>query len=295
ELICVDTKGKEKWRKNLPKDLGGQVNPVGGGAENPDMGWGYACSPLVDGDQLIITPGGPKGMVAALDKKTGNGLWQSKDVKHHSTYSSPVLATIAGEKQVVAMTQEGAVAVSAKNGALLWEFKRKAGEYGDIVAPTPIVVGDEVYITAAKGGGSTLLKIENKDGKFSATPVYTKGTLSNMTGGVVKVGDHLYGSHETVGWRCIEFKTGNSAWQVGDQGACSVIAVGNQLICTDSDKDEVMLVAADPKAYTEVSRFTLPETSKLRKTSTKFWTYPVVANGFLYLRDQELLFCYQVK
>src|SRR5262249_38918502 len=98
DLVCVQaTDGKERWRINLPRDLGGEVNPIGGGAEDPiPLGWGYAQSPLIHGDRLICVPGGLKGLLAAVDKKTGKLLWQSKEIAEQAPYSSPIIAEIGG-------------------------------------------------------------------------------------------------------------------------------------------------------------------------------------------------------
>ena len=104
DLVCVNpANGKEYWNKSLPKQLGGQVNGVGGGGP---FAWGFCAAPRINGDQVIVTPGGPQGLVAGLDLKTGNVLWQSKDVKDKTTYAAPILAEIGGVKMVIAMVQE---------------------------------------------------------------------------------------------------------------------------------------------------------------------------------------------
>ncbi|MGE3806902.1 MAG: PQQ-binding-like beta-propeller repeat protein, partial [Gemmataceae bacterium] len=133
-LLCTDTAGKEKWRKDLPKDMGAQVNPSGGGPK--DVGWGYAWSPLVDGDKLIIQPGGPQGTLAALNKTTGEILWRSKGYTDQASYASPIVATVAGTRQYINLTNEGLTGVDPKTGAVLWRYAR---EYNDCVIPTPVV------------------------------------------------------------------------------------------------------------------------------------------------------------
>src|SRR5262249_15390343 len=144
-LICVDAAtGQERWRKDLPKELAAEVDPVGGGPEK--IGWGYAWSPLVDGEHLICFPGGPQGSLAALEKKSGKVVWRSKELTQQATYSSPVIAEVGGVRQYVVMTPLGPAGVAAKDGKLLW-FVKRAEAHDDIFAPTPIVKGNVVYVT----------------------------------------------------------------------------------------------------------------------------------------------------
>jgi outer membrane protein assembly factor BamB len=290
-LVCVDAKGAVQWSKNLPKELSAQVNPVGGGED--DYGWGYCWSPLVDGDNLILTPGGPKGLVAALNKKTGAVLWQSKEVTDQATYSSPIVADVEGVRQYVVMTQEGAVGVAAKDGKLLWTYKRR-NEFPDVVCPTPIYHDGHVLLTATKGG-CDVVKLAKAGDKFKATREFTTKDLANNHGGVVLVGKHVYGAHADRSWKCLTFPDLKPAWEARDLKTGSVVVADGHLYCLTEEGGEVVLVEATATKYVEKGRFALPKASKLRKPRAKVWTHPVVANGHLYLRDQELVFCYKVK
>jgi outer membrane protein assembly factor BamB len=292
ELVCLNpASGDEHWRVNLPKDLAGQVNPITGPEGN--MGWGYCWSPIIDGDQVIIIPGGPKGLVAGLNKKDGKLMWRSDKVKDQATYASPVLVDVHGVKQVIVLVQDGVVGVSAKDGSALWEY-RKGTPYSDVVCPTPRVKGDEVFITA-RGGGSDLVKLTKNGDKFEAKEVYATKEFSNRLGGVVVIDKHVYGYHEASAWKCIDFATGAEAWYSRKPGAGSVIAADGLLYCLGEDKGDVSLIEASPKAYKLVSKFTLPELSTLRKQGGRIWTHPVISNGMLYLRDQELVYCYKIR
>jgi outer membrane protein assembly factor BamB len=298
ELVCVETAtGKERWRKNLPRDFGGEVNPIGGGAKDPTpLGWGYAAAPLVDGDQLICVPGGRRGLLAALDKTSGQLLWQSRDVPEQATYSSPVLATIGGIRQYVAMTYRGAVGVAAKDGKLLWQYERKA-PYGDVVIPTPLVRDDHVYLTSGFGEGCDLLKVTANGGAFQVDLVYANKNMVNRDGGVVLIGDRVYGHSETHGWTCQNFLTGETEWWDKKRvGRGPVTFADGQLYCLDDTEGDVILQrAAVGKGCQVNGRFRLPQASTMRRPSGGIWTHPVIANGRLYLRDQELLFCYDIK
>src|SRR5262249_13820920 len=134
DLVCFSTKsgkGEEVWRKNMVKDFGGEGTDIFSGQKN--MGRGYCWSPLGERGHPIITPGGQKGLFAALNKKSGETIWQSKDAPEPTTYASPVVAEIKGVKQYVAVLQDGCVGVDPKNGNVLWRYKRPQ-PFADIVA-----------------------------------------------------------------------------------------------------------------------------------------------------------------
>jgi outer membrane protein assembly factor BamB len=297
-LVCVKKgSGELVWKKDLPKEMAAEVNPVGGGPDK--MGWGYCWSPLVDGDKLIITPGGPKGLFAALDKKTGSELWRSKGVPDQATYSSPIKATLGGVDQYVTLVQNGSVGVSAANGELLWRFKRD-DDYPDVVCPTPIWKGDIIYTPVGNGGGCDALQVTSADKKkFTVKPAWTEQQIGSRNGGVVLLDGYTYGFHENVTWMCQDFKTGaiNEKWKAPRKAALkpggAIAAAG--LLFTVDETGIVAALEANPAAYKEVGRFKLPQESKIRKPSGKVWTHPVVADGKLYVRDQEYIFCYQVK
>jgi outer membrane protein assembly factor BamB len=296
ELICVQAAdGKEVWRKNLPKDMGAEVNAIGGGPAN--MGWGFSWSPLVDGDQLVIVPGGPKGLLAALDKKNGKELWRSTASPDQATYSSPVVLTVNGVRQYVQLTQDGVVGVDAKSGEVTWTYKR-ATPFPDVVCPAPIVQDDKVYVTAW-GAGAELLQIAPAGKAFSAKVVWSAKEISNIQGGVVLWDKYVYGYNAERAWQCQDFATGEVKWAPNRRalGQGSLIAAAGMLFCLSEKggKGLVALLEATPQKYTEKGRFSLPEAAADRKSRGGVWTHPVLSDGRLYLRDQELLFCYQVK
>src|SRR5262249_803222 len=293
ELLCVDTAtGKKRWSVNLEKDLkGGMMSS-----------WGDCESPLVDGNEVVCCPGGKDGTVAALDKKTGKVLWRSKELTDKATYSSLVVAEIGGVRQYVQLTVkkdgEGAiVGVAAKDGKLLWYYPRP--DYKTAVIPTPIVHGDLVYGKAGYGAGCDLLQISGKGDKFEAKQLYSKSNRKNMRndhGGVVLVGDFIYGFSDFQGWVCQKLTTGENVWEdkIKVERGCLTCADGH-LYCYDEVSGEVSLVEVSPEKLKLKSKFKIPRETKLPRGGGRIWTHPVVANGCLYLRDQDLIFCYDVR
>jgi outer membrane protein assembly factor BamB len=293
DLVCVTTDGKEKWRKNYIKDFDGEVNKIFSPVPSP--AWGFCGSPLVDGDNLIVTPGGKKGLFLALKKTSGDLVWQSKELPEPCTYASPIAADIKGVRQYIAVIQDGCAGVDAKNGNLLWRYKRKA-PFGDIVASTPVYHDGHVFITGV--GGCDLVKIDSDGKTFTATAASTSNKMQNMHGGVVLVDKTLYGADQARSWKALDFTdVKKEKWDSGRNGVGggSLIGADGMLYLFSEAEGEVALIEVSPKEYSEKGTFKLPEQSKLRKPSGKFWTHPVVANGRLYLRDQDLIFCYDVK
>jgi outer membrane protein assembly factor BamB len=307
DLVCVACKdGKERWRKNLLKDLGGSLAATAGSPKG--IGWGYSEGPLVDGDQLICSPGGKQGTLAALDKQTGKVKWRSKSLPDDATYVSLVAAEIGGVRQYVAETyrgeQEGGavVGVAAKDGALLWTFPQPRWNVTAIV-PTPIVHENAVYVSVGYGAGCDLLQVSPAGkGKFRVKQLYKTASRRNMKnefGGVVRVDGHVYGYSDKIGWVCQELTTGKIAWKNKQKLVRGSLIGADGHLYLFSDEGTAVLIEASPKGWKEGGRFDLPEQSKLKGTRkgnsrAKIWTPPVVANGRLYLRDQELLFCYDV-
>jgi outer membrane protein assembly factor BamB len=308
-LVCAKKdKGEIVWKIDMPKDLEAQINPIGGGFDN--FGWGFSWSALVDGDQLVLTPGGPKGLFAAVDRKKGAVLWRSKGNTEQASYTTPAIATIAGVKQYITVTQKGIVSVSAKDGAVLWKYERE-DPYNDeaVVCNTPHVEGDLVFNSVGWNCNSELLKVTKAGAKFTAKLVYSGKGMSNRVGGFVKVGEYVYGYNETRSWACQDFKTGKMMWPArimfptdttSDIPALkalqsgALIAADGRLYIVD-ELGQVALVEANPKANTKISWFKMPMASKNKKPSGKVWTPPSLSDGKLYVRDQEYIFCYEVK
>jgi outer membrane protein assembly factor BamB len=298
QLACASAaNGKVLWRKHMVSDLGGRIKNVGAG-EPVTLGWGFCWAPLVDGEQLICTPGGSDGLVVALDRTNGDVLWRSGALKEDATYSSPVAATIEGVRQYIVMTQLGVASVSAEDGKQLWYYERRQ-PYPDVVIPTPVYHEGQVYVSIGYGVGCELIQLaKQQDGKFSAEKVYANRIMKNTLGGFVLHEGFVYGCSEGRGWTCQDFTTGKRRWNKrgsGGVGDGSVIyADGHLYLYSERDAD-VALIEANSDSWVEKGRFRLPCASERRGPSGRNWTHPVIADGKLYLRDQELLFCYNAK
>ncbi len=284
-LVCLQTSdGKLVWKKDLKKDFGGQLM----------SGWGFCESPLIDGDKLVCTPGGSKGAMIALDKKSGKEIWRTADLSDKCSYSSIIIARIHGVRQYIQDTAGAVVGVAVDSGKVLWRHPVSA--FRTAVIPTPIFHDGCVYASAGYGAGCECFQIERDGDGFTTKKLYANKVMTNHHGGVVLVGDYLYGySDSERGWVCQEFKTGKLVWKSNKLGKGGLTCAGGHLICYGEEKGTVVLVPATPDGWKEDGRFSLPKESQIRPPAGRFWTHPVVANGRLYLRDQDLIFCFDVK
>lgn len=278
-VVCCDqATGKEIWKIEMT-EFGGAV-PT----------WGYAESPLVDGDRVIVTPGGKQGAIIAVDKKTGELLWQSSSCRGTAHYSSIIVAEPNGQKQYVQLLMEQLVGLDPKTGKLLWSAKWPGRQP---VIPTPIAEGNRVYVTSGYGVGCMLVQIAEDN---SVTEVYRNKVMKNHHGGVILVGKQLFGYSDGPGWVCQDFESGESLWEEPQAlGKGCVTFAGGRLIMQSEVDGEVVLVEPSDAGWRERGRFTMSPQSENRRRDGRIWTHPVVVDGKLYLKDQEILLCYDIK
>jgi outer membrane protein assembly factor BamB len=285
DLVCLEIgKGKKLWSVGLVKDLGGS---------RPN--WGFSESPLIDGDKLICTPGGKNGTLAALDKKTGKTLWRS-EVTYPAHYSSAIIAEVGGIRHYIQLTRNGVFGVSPKDGKTLWTDP--LGGCGTAAIPTPIYHDGYVFVTSGYGDSKDgLIKLTAVNGKITPTEVYSGRSLVNKHGGVVLLDGVLYGSSEAGGpWVALDFMTGKKlGWDARNLSKGSLTYADGRLYLYSEDDGTVVLLEPDAKTWKQTGRFQIPEKTKERPRGSNIWTHPVVANGRLYLRDHELIFCYDVR
>ena len=286
DLACLEARsGKIRWQKNIKQEFAGQ----------PGI-WAYAESPLVDGDVVVVTPGGPQATLVALNKKTGAVIWKSAVPEGDSAgYASVIVAQAGGRKQYVQFLSKGLVGVDAKTGEFLWRYKDVAKGMAQI--PTPVARDEFVYGGAMNVGGG-LVRLKPAGNGVAAEQVYFVRGLPNGIGGAVLVGDYLYGTEDAKEHLvAVEFTTGKVMWQAESLGIGSV-AYADGLLYVHCAKGDVVLVEATPDGYREKGRFTPPAPPKRKKQGPfpeKAWAYPVIANGRLYIRDITTLWAYDIK
>lgn len=301
DLVCARiSSGELVWKLNYVKDLNGKMMTE----------WGFSESVLIDGQKLVCMPGGKDGTFAALDKKTGKVIWRSSGLKESATYASIMPATIEGVEQYVGLSYEGggqgasAVGLNAKTGEVLWKILYNKGDSYS-VAITPVIKGNLIYVEDGDGGSCHLLKVSKEGNAFTVKDTYKRSSqrsMKNGHGGVVLVDGNVYGYSDRYGWVSQDFKTGKLNWEsiqglpVNSTG--SIIAADGQLYLY-TDEGNVGLIEASPKGFDLKGKFSIPKKfdNSSRPTSQRagVWTHPVIANGRLYLRDQNYLFCYDIR
>ncbi len=281
DLACVETaNGTIKWKKSLRTDFGGKPG-----------NWAYAESPLVDGETLVCTPGGTQATILALNKKTGEVLWKcALPEGDEAAYSSAIIVETGGVRQYVQLLQKGLVGVEAKTGKFLWRYSKPVSVYGANI-PTPVASDSIVFVgSAGTGGGAVKLKAEGD--KFEPEQLYFGPKYPTAIGGAVKVGNFLYGTGQTL--ECLEFATGQIKWDERSVAPAS-ICYADGLLYLHGENGEVALVEAAADGYHEKGRFAPPDQPAKANAMEKAWAYPVVANGRLYIRDHDMLWCYDIK
>ena len=315
DLACLQVQdGKIIWQRSLTRDFGGLV-PT----------WSYRESPLVDGAKLICTPGGDEATLVALDKLTGKALWKSQMPggtsggpggpgagpggsgggprgpggfsRSGAAYASVIAIDFEGQRQYVQLTAKALIGVAASDGKFLWRYDQPANRMG-INCSTPLYQDGLVFAASAYGAGGGLVKLsKDANGGIKAEEVYATRKMQNHHGGMILLDGCLYGANggnEGGFLVCLDFKTGKVLWDGRDdtqrRAPKGSLALADGRLYYRTEKGAMLLVEPSPKEYLERGRFEQPDRSKLPA-----WAHPVVANGKLYLRDQDLLLCYDVK
>ncbi len=276
-LSCLEAAaGKNVWTVQMT-EVGGSV---------PD--WGYAESPLVDGDLVVCTPGGDEGAIAAFDKNTGNKKWQTAELTQGAHYSSLIAMESAGKKQYVQLLVNQAVGVEPESGAVLWkaDFPGRTA-----VIPTPVDVDGKAYFTAGYGAGSMLVQ-PGTDG--TAEVLWQDRKVKNHHGGMILVDGHLYGHSDRTGFVCQRATDGELVWNNRDVDKGCMTWADGRFYHVEEDSGDILLIEASPEKLSLRGKFTMDPQTERRKPDGRVWVHPVVAGGRLYVRDQELIHCYRV-
>jgi outer membrane protein assembly factor BamB len=268
--------GKEQWHKSLTKDFGGHI-----------PAWGYSESPLVDGDKVIATPGGSQATIVALSKSRCEVVWKAQVPEGDgAAYSSVIAGSPNGQREYFQLLQRGVVGIAAGDGKFLWRYDKPAN--GTANCSTPVYQDNEVFAASGYGTGGGAVKLERDGNEVRAEEVFFTKHMKNHHGGIVLVDGYLYGSNEGV-LCCLDFKTGKVMWEDHHPGKGSIAYADGKLYYRN-EGGPVFLVDANPQKYVQAGRFDQPERSEHNA-----WPHPILANGRLYLRDQDLLLCYDIK
>lgn len=276
---CNAADGKTTWSKDLTKDFGGKKDDI----------WGYSESPLVDGPHLVCTPGGTDTMVK-LDKKTGEVVWKAKRKDDRGAgHASIVISNIGKFKVYVQTTGSGGLGVDASTGKVLWEYPF---DKTTAVIPTPIVKQDLVFLAAGYGrGGALVQQVASKDGVTIKEIYGLNPKLANKHGGIVLVGDHLYGDSDDKGMPfCAQLSSGEITWKNRGPGRSSAVVISGDGLLFIQFSDGVFAVAeANPAEYVELGKFQIPGSGQRPS-----WAHPVILDGRLYIREQDKILCYDI-
>jgi outer membrane protein assembly factor BamB len=278
-LVCVNAAtGEVVWTKAM-QDLGGGIPK-----------WGYAESPFLYKNTVLCTPGGKQGALAALDKATGDVVWQNADVTSEAHYASIVAMNHSGHEDCVQLLVDQLVGFDPVTGKILWS---EPWPKPVATIPTPIVKDNFAYATCGYGTGCMLVEVA---ADHTPTKVYDNKVMKNKHGGVILVGDHIFGHSDGVGWMCQDFKSGEQVWREREKLEAGAVAYAEgMLYCVGEDSGDVVLIEASTEGWAEHGRFKLDPQTTLRKDRGRIWVHPVISDGMLFLRDQNYVYCYDIR
>ncbi len=308
QLACLKVAdGSIVWQKNLVSDFGGRVPP-----------WSYRESPLIDGDKLICTPGAEDATMVALNKLTGDLIWKSKAPERAAAaagakeeapkgrrggfnrgpgstaaYSSPIAIDFEGQRQYVQLTAKTLLGVAAADGAVLWKYDKPANGFG-ITCTTPLYMDGHVLASSAYGAGGGLARLVKEGSGVKAEEVWFQKRLQNHHGGVIVWDGCVYGANggnEGGALICLDVKTGEVLWDQRSERKApkGSIAFADGRLYYRTEDGTVLLIEPSRTEYVERGRFEQPD-----RTNLPAWSHPVIANGKLYVRDQDTMYCYDV-
>ncbi len=276
DLACLKTAdGSILWQRNILEDFKGK-----------NIYWHLSESPLVDGNRLIVTPGGEKATLVALDKMSGETIWTTEDLSDRAGYASGLVADVGGIRTIMTFTASAAIGVRASDGKLMWRYEPVANGTANVA--TPILHHNKVFYSSNYRTGCALLELRpTESGLVGAKEIYFSRDLMNHHGGVVLVNGYLYGYHNAI-LTCMEFETGKVMWKDRAVGKGSLTYADGHLYLLSED-NVVGLAEATTDGYKEKARF------EIQDQGWPSWAHPVVCDGKLYIRNQAKLTCYNIK
>jgi len=269
-LHCLDAeKGAKVWARNIKTDFKGKFGA-----------WEYALSPLVDGKNLIVCPGGPDAAVVALNKDTGADVWKGGG-SDQAGYATPVIATISGKRQYVVFSGEGLIGVDPANGAALWKFPWVTAH--KVNAAAPIVIGDTIFISSGYGVGCALVQVEGNNAK----QVWKNAEIKAHFSSAILHDGMIYGTGDPGELVCLDPKTGASRWHQRGFEKGGIVVADGVIIGMDGAGGDIVMVKLDPAKYEELGR--------VKPLGGQSWTTPIIADGKLFIRNKQALVALDLK
>ena len=274
KLTCLDLKsGKPVWEKDFLTNFDGT-----------NITWGYTESVLIDGDKLFCTPGGKTNNVMALNRMTGETIWNCSGLGETSAYCTPLLVKLPARQLLVTHTAGHVLGIDASTGKMLWNFAHP--NQWAVHPNTPIYNDGGLFVFSGYGQGGEKLKL-SADGS-SVTKEWEIRSFDSRMGGAVLIDGYLYGSGDNGrSWQCIDWKTGEQKYSSTEVAKGVTIAVNKKLIGY-SERGELFMADADPSAFKVISK------TKVTLGSEQHWAHPVINNGVMYLRHGNVLIAYQI-
>ena len=285
DFVALDAKdGAIRWRKDVRAEFGGRFMGM----------WGFAMSPLLDGDRIVVPVGGDDGVLIAFDK-AGNVVWRTTELPDAAAYTSAVPVVIESVRQYLLLSNNHIAGISPTDGKVLWkaDFPGRTAACAD-----PSLIGDVVMASAAYDVGSHFYRISKVGDNFRAVAFHSEmQLLQNHHGGIIAVGDYFYmttgGNSGRQVLACLEAKTGRVVWQHAWNGRASKGSLtyvdGVLIVRCETDDGTIAMVEATPEGYKELARFDQPD-----RSDANSWTYPVIVDKKLYIRDQNVLLVYDL-
>jgi len=274
DIACVKkADGSKVWSLNMISDLGGAINM-----------FGYSQSLLVTGDLVYCQPGGKENNVVALNRFTGKLVWSQKGNSEVEAYGSPIIYKRGTRDLLLTFSELAFLGIDGKSGELM--FISKMDTAGNLHGNIPILDGDDLYYT--EGDGNRTVKYKLAADGSSVTEVWRNRDFDNIMGGVVRLGDKIYGTaHRQMYLKCLDMKTGQVTDSLKMFRGSTVAADGMLYVYTE--KGDVNLVNPNAEKMQVVSTF------KVTKGTKEHFSHPVIHNGILYIRHGETLLAYAVK
>ena len=287
-LACLDkSSGKIQWKTNLVEDHGGNI-PT----------WGYSDSPLIDGTRVVVTPGASKFLLA-VDRYNGSEVWKSQGVDASAQYVSIMKGKVDQTTFYLSASKAGMVAFDTRTGTEL--FADTASGNRTAVIPTPILHRNQIYHTSAFGAGSTLLNVSRagQGGLKAESAYHLRGkTMENDHGGVVLLQGTIFGFSRANGgvWMAQDLETGMTLWEekIRPNKSGSICYADGRLYCYNDNDGTVFLVEPSRSGWLKKGSLKIPQQTDVPRDRGAIWTHPVVASQTLIIRDQDLIYAFDV-